>query len=268
MKIDDIPKYIVKIFFFVCLILGLSIFFSVLKSIIIAPLSTYHNIIEHLGQIRSSLKNTAVLFLVSFFFQSSIVFFGTLAVHKIPAPIKILISIPYVAGVVAPAFSFYVFFSSALGPLHIGLLGTETGTRFIIAVLDTWQWAGILLLACIFKLEQIPESHFEQAHLEGISRLRTWALIIWPKIRGVIGIFFIVRALDWFRKLDTVKLILLDGGPGYVGDSIGMYISRNYYFSKEPSYAALLLLVQMILLAWALARVFRWKLTGWLDDEE
>jgi ABC-type sugar transport system permease subunit len=263
---DKIPWCIVAVFFIVCLILGVAIVFSIFQK---ASLSAFLTVDEHAGQLRAALWNTFILFLLSCFFQLSIAFVGTLVVHKIPSSLKVLLVIPYVSGVVAPTFSIYVFFSPALGPLHYGLLGTEVGARLIIALLDSWQWSGILLLACIFKLEQTPQEQFDQIRLEGIPRLRAWLVIIWPKIRGVVQLFIAVRALDWFRKFDTVRLLFSEGGPGYGGETVGMYISRNYFFGgKEESFAALLLLLQMIILAILLYLFFLRKLTGWLDYEE
>lgn len=265
--LDDAPRYIVVIFFSVCLILFLSILLAVLQSILRAPLSALNS--DDYGQLWIALKNTAILYGYSAILQTTIAFFGTLVVHKVSPLVKALLIIPYATGVVAPAFSIYVFCSPALGPLRTGPLATEFGARAAIAFLDSWQWAGILLLACFFKLEQIPASQFEQARIEEISRLRTWTLVVWPKIRGIVGLFFVIRALDWLRKVDAVKVLFGEGGPGYVMDTVGLYISRNYFFdSNKESYAALLLLLQMFFMAILLTRILRGNLKGWLDDVE
>jgi ABC-type sugar transport system permease subunit len=218
-----------------------------------------------------ALKNTAILFVSSFAVQLGIAVLGTYWIHNVSAPVKVLLVVPYAAGVVAPAFSIYVFFSSALGPLdalNVGVLGTKAGATIVIALLDSWQWTGILLLACFFKLEQVPESHFEQARLEGVSRYGAWRRIVWPAINGVVLLFFLIRALDWFRKVDTVKALFDQGGPGYAAETVGMYIARNYFFADDQSFAAFLVLLQLVLLGLMLSLVFRFWLTRWLGDEQ
>lgn len=267
-NIDDVPVLIVVFFSGVCFILGvaitLALVFNVWESWFLIP----HKFFMYYKQIISALKNTAVLFILSFALQCVIAIICTYWIHKVPAWVKILLVTPYAAGVVAPAFSMYVFFSSALGPLNNGLLDTERGAYLVIALLDTWQWTGILLFACFFKLEQVSEAHFEQARLEGVSRLRVWWQIVWPAISGVVGLFFLVRAFDWFRKIDTVKVLYGAGGPGYVAETIGMYISRNYYFNHEQGFAAFLALLQIIFLGIFLTIVFRGSLTRWLRNGE
>lgn len=62
-----------------------------------------------------------------------------------------------------------------------------------------------------------------------------------------------VRGIDWARKVDTIKAIFGEGGPGTVVETIGMYVTRYYYFSGGTSYAAGLALLQIIILGIAVA---------------
>jgi ABC-type sugar transport system permease subunit len=266
-NLDELPRLIVKIFFIVCGILGFAIIYALMNSFWEFPMRAILRLFGDSIKLKEALYNTLYIFMISFVIQALLVFLLTISIHRVSPLIKILLVVPYATGVLATAFSFYVFLSPALGPFDdINILGKHA--RLIIALVDAWQWSGILLLACYFKLEKVPDSHFEQARLEGISRFRAWRVIVLPEIIGVVSLFFLIRLLDWLRKIDVVKVLYNQGGPGYIVETIGMYIHQNYYFINERSYAALLALIQLILLGFLLVLVFRYYLSRRFADGE
>jgi ABC-type sugar transport system permease subunit len=270
-NLDDLPALIVLLFLALCAVLGGAILIALFRLWFTSPLAPLHKAIADTPHFWQALKNTTVLFIGSFALQLFFAILGTFWVRSVPAAVKVLLVLPYAVGVVAPAFSLYVFLSPALGPLSsfsFAISDNPLGARLVVVFLDSWQWTGILLLACFFKLEQLPDSHFELARLERASRLRIWTKIVWPTINGVVLLFFFVRAIDWFRKVDTVKVPFGQGGPGYSVETLAMYVSQNYYYSGGRNYAAFLTLVQMVLLGLMLMIVFRVRIRGWLTDEE
>ena len=270
-NLDELPALIVLLFLALCAVLGGAILIALIRLWFTSPIAPFHKAIADIPHFWQALKNTTFLFICSFALQLFFAILGTYWVRSVPATVKVLLVLPYAVGVVAPAFSLYVFLSPALGPLSsldFGVLDHALGARLVVIFLDSWQWTGILLLACFFKLEQLPDSHFELARLERASRLRIWTKIVWPAIKGVVLLFSFIRAIDWFRKVDTVKVPFGQGGPGYSVETLAMYVSQNYYYADGRNYAAFLTLLQILLLGLMLVVVFRVRIRGWLTDEE
>lgn len=266
--LDELPRFIVIGFLAVCAILGIAILGRLAYVWLSDPLVAFQKALADTPHLWEALKNTGLLFIYSFGVQLFFAIIGTCWVRRVGGFVKVLLVLPYAVGAVAPAFALNVLISPALGPLNFSLLDHPQGARFAVILLDSWQWTGILLLACFIKLETLHESHFELARLERISRIRVWTKIVWPAIKGVLLLFFIIRGIDWFRKVEAVRALLGEGGPGYSVETLTMYVSRNYYYANGQSYAAFLALLQMTVLGLMLFALFRIRVRGWLTDEE
>lgn len=267
--LDELPKLVVVVFVAVCAILGITILGRFLYLWLSHPLHAFHKLQADIAPLGGAFRNTCLLFLCSFAVQLSFALIGTYWMRKVSGFVKVLLVLPYAVGVVAPAFALYVFISPALGPLNFSVLDRPLGARLVVIFLDSWQWTGILLLACLFKLETLHDSHFELAKLERISRIRVWTKIVWPAISGVILLFFIIRGIDWFRKVDLVRVLFgqQGGGPGYSVETVTVFVSRTYHYHDGKSYAAFLALLQLSLLGLMLFVVFRNRVRLWLSNE-
>jgi len=256
-RIDQIPRYILVAFSAICFVLGFAVMLSLTEK------AFNPSLIKNLGrvvedtQLAEAIKHTASLFLISTIFQIILTILITIHIRSTYNWIKPLLVVPYAMGVVAPAFSILVLLSSAVGPFQVNILGTALGAVLVIVLIDTWQWLGVLLLACFLMLEQIPHAHFEQARLEGISRFRRWWLIARPELQNVIFLYAAVRLIDWVRKVDVIKAIFGKGGPGHSVETLGIYIVKIYYQSSGQGYAALLSLLQIAILGFFLALMMR-----------
>lgn len=246
---DTWPRLVVWVFFFSCSALGIAIVLALLtKAWKISLISSLLKVGSD-EKLLSALKNTLILFLLSLFVQFLAVFMATMYIRKIPKYLEVLLILPFAAGLIAPSFSLFVFLSSALGPMNLGILGNPIGARAIIVLIDTWQWVGIILLVSFIRLKSVSLDQYDQARLEGISRFRCWLFLTWPSIRYVFVLYSAVRAIDWLRKVDSIKAIFGEGGPGYACETLGLYISKLYFQpDPDPFYAAFLTILQIIIL--------------------
>jgi len=146
----------------------------------------------------------------------------------------VILLFPYAMGVVAPAFAFFALLSTGIGPLDVSLADSIWSKRVVIALIDTWQWIGILLVASLFKINQIPRSYFQMADLEGMGRWTRWRLIIWPEIRYVFIFYMVFRFLDWMRKVDAIRA-LYNRGPAGALQTIAMYIGQVYFEAAQAA---------------------------------
>lgn len=249
-KLESYPKILIIVFVFFCALIGLGIVLSLLINVL-NP-SIFYNVNRLHGDINLShiLVNTWLIYIYSISTQIIIVILVTIYFHsrKISGFIKLLLVTPYAMGVIAPAFSMNVLFSSSLGPFNVDIYSSPFLIRYYLAFIDTWQWLGVLLLFCFLAIEKIPRNHYEQARLEQISRVKRWWLITRPNIQGVIFIYTFIRFVDWIRKVDLVKAVYGEGGPGNLAETIGVYIVHMYYHEGGKGYAGMLSILQVIIL--------------------
>jgi len=195
--------------------------------------------------VKFTLGNTFYLWIISLLIQFSLLFASTMFIRHISMAIRILLLIPFACGSIAPALSFYIFFSTALGPITgKSLLDMHWGARAIIATIDAWQWTGILFIATYSLLDRLPQSIFEQCTLERINLVQQWKFIVFPQIKWMIGLYSLFKFLDWLRKIDTIQAIFDSGGPGHSVETFSMYVSK-LYFGSDSSYASTLIFLQL-----------------------
>lgn len=253
-SIDKAPKWVLIFFFCIVFLLGFAILFSLFQSIIFSTFSVYDvKQIFNDDKLLNALNNTFILYVNSIILQIILCVMITMQIHRVANWLKPFLIAPYAMGVIAPCFSFTVLFSPAIGPsvgpFSIGILGTSFGAYIVITLIDTWQWVGVLLLACFLKLENIPPEYFEQATLERLSTVKQWWLIIRPEIVPIILFYCLIRFIDWIRKVDIILIMFGDGGPGYSAETLGFYLSKVYYFSgPQEAYANFMLLIQLVVL--------------------
>lgn len=252
-RFDKIPRYVVLAFFAICSAIGISVIFTLVVDACDPSLSKNLAKIAEDKHLLSAVKNTFKLFLISTVLQIFVAIIVTIHFQSVYSWLKPLLVAPFAMGVVAPAISMLVLFSSAIGPFQLNLLGTAYGGTFIIVLIDTWQWLGVLLLASFLAIEPIPKAHFEQAQLERISKFRRWWLVARPELQIVMLFYVGVRLIDWIRKVDTIRAMFGEGGPENFAETIGIYIAKTYYQWGNKGYASLLSLLQVIVLGLFLA---------------
>lgn len=217
----------------------------------------------HLGSdlpLQLALSNTIGLFVISTGIQVVLASLVTLYVQRAPVIVLCLLVLPFCVGVVPPAYGFAAFLSSATGPFELGFLGKAWGSWLTIALIDTWQWGGLLLVVCLIQLGNLPKTAFEQCKLEGIPRLKQWRYLVLPMLVRPMLLYALLRFFDWLRKSDAIMPIFGSGGPGEAVFTLGIYLRQLYFSSRADasdgsdsvSYAAILALLQLIVLAIAL----------------
>lgn len=223
----------------------------------------------HDDQLYVALRNTAVLFAISVGLQLFIASVASGILTSISPRAMAFLLLPYACGVVAPAFALSVFLSTGIGPFDVAYADSVFAQRIAIALLDTWQWVGVLLVAVFLQINQIPRSFFQLADLEGMKVFKRWRLIVWPQIRSVFLFYVVFRALDWLRKSDVI-IATFDRGAAGALQTIAMYINQIRFQSASQisgsetvigdPYSSFLVLCQVIILFTASVMLTRKRL--------
>ncbi len=171
---------------------------------------------------------------------------------------KVFYSIMLVPMMVVPAvvgLMFFLLFQST-GPVnaHLGLSSefswlTHT-TRAMIAVIiaDIWQWTPLMFLILLAGMLGVPPDQLQAARLLGGSNWQNFRRIILPRMKTVIIIALVLRAVECFKIFDLV-FIMTKGGPGVQTETISLYLYKQTFGEFEWAYVATIGLTILIVLS-------------------
>ena len=151
--------------------------------------------------------------------------------------------VPAVAG-----YMFYILFQSN-GPVNqllslitgfeIDILWlSETDNAFVaIMIADIWQWTPLMFLILLAGLLGVPEDQLKAATLLGANWGQKFMRIALPKMRIVMIIALVIRAVEAFKLFD-VMYVMTKGGPGVATETISVYVYKVTFMELEWSYVS------------------------------
>lgn len=128
-----------------------------------------------------------------------------------------------------------------------------------IIIADMWvgiPFVAILLVAAILA---VPREQQEAAAIDGAGAWRVFRHVTLPTIRPVLAVVVIFRAIDAFKKFESVQVIT-GGGPGDATTNLNLYVYEvAFLFLRMGSAAAIavVLILVMLVALFAISRVAR-----------
>ncbi len=95
-------------------------------------------------------------------------------------------------------------------PLDMNSVGW---TWFVLVLMDTWHWTGLVTLLCFAGLRAIPDDYYRAASIDGASRWAVFRYVQLPKLSRVLLIAVLLRFMDSFMIYADAYAITR-GGPG------------------------------------------------------
>ncbi len=140
---------------------------------------------------------------------------------------------PYVAPVIAvtsvwrlllnPTFGFTNEWQEQFGLGRVDYLGQReftlplgfTEVQFPLALsmvilFEAWRYFPFAYLFMLARLQAVPNELHEAALLDGATPTQSFRHIVWPQLKGVIAVLFLLRFIFTFNKFDDI--FLLTGG--------------------------------------------------------
>ena len=179
-------------------------------------------------------------------------FFRT--VHTLP-----LIVAPIVVGAIfklllVPGFGPFPHFLNEWFGLDFNY-GRYAGQAFwALVLMDAWHWTPFVTLTLLAGLSALPQEPFEQALVDGASRIQIFFHLTIPLLMPVLLTTLFLRLMDAMRIVDEVWM-LTGGGPGVETRFAGIHIWRQVFASQTYGYGSamsLLLLYFTIVVCWLL----------------
>lgn len=133
-----------------------------------------------------------------------------------------LMLFPYVAPVIAVAFSWVTLFdpySGSINALLIQMGATDTPINFFgekplalisVTVFEIWRYFPLSFLFILARMQSIDTDMYEAADMDGASPLQKFWYLSIPQLMGILSVLFLLRFIWTFNKFDDI--FLLTGG--------------------------------------------------------
>jgi multiple sugar transport system permease protein len=169
-----------------------------------------------------------------------------LFIEKFPGR-KVFYSIMLTPMMIVPAvvgLMFYLLFQGT-GPVndHLGLPSnfswlTDVNRAMIsVIIADVWQWTPLMFLILLAGMLGVPSDQLLAARLLGGSNWQNFIKIIVPRMKTVILIALVLRAVECFKIFDLVY-IMTKGGPGVQTETISVFLYKLTFAELEWAYVA------------------------------
>lgn len=133
----------------------------------------------------------------------------------------------------------------------------------IIMLMSVWKGFGYGMIIYLAALQNIPESYYEAATIDGANRLQKFLHITLPLLNPTTLFVLVVAFIGSFQVFDQVY-ILTQGGPGYSTTVLVSYIYDEAYGGKfrMGRACALSYILFVIVLIFTLIQMFAFREKG------
>ena len=155
-------------------------------------------------------------------------------------------------------FGYVDYFLGFLGVPQLEWLGHPVRAMLALIISDIWVGTSEMTILLLAGLVSLPEEPFEASLIDGASALQRFRNITLPLMRPVMAMAIMFRAVDAFRKFESIQ-IMTGGGPGEATTTINFLIfDTGFRFSRlaDASVQAVVLVVLMLVVVSICVRVY------------
>ena len=178
---------------------------------------------------------------------------------------RALLFVPAVLSSLVVGYIFSFIFSEpiaalgkALGVTEIAnnLLGSTRYSLYMGILVGAWKMAGWYMVIYIAGLQNIDQSLYEAADIDGASNWSKFRFVTFPLIAPAFTINMILSVERAFKEYDLM-FSLTGGGPGRSSELISMTIYNESFTNKRAGYgSALGVILFLIIVVITLAQMF------------
>lgn len=126
---------------------------------------------------------------------------------------------------------------SWVGQPPIDWLRDANRAKWIITLVNSWQYVGGPMIIYIAGLQGIPQMYNEAAEIDGASGVRRFFSITLPLLIPAITTAVVTNLIGGL-KLNDIIVSLTSGGPAQKTHSLSTYISYEYFTAEKAGYAS------------------------------
>ncbi|MGF7030778.1 multiple sugar transport system permease protein [Paenibacillus mucilaginosus] len=116
-----------------------------------------------------------------------------------------------------------------------------------IVMSTLWWTAGFVFILYLAGLQDIPQTHYEAARIEGAGRWDSFRLITWPSLSRVTVLVVVLQTISSFKIFGQSKLIT-GGGPAGSTKTIVFSIYEKGFQHFELGYASAISFILLLII--------------------
>ena len=173
---------------------------------------------------------------------------------------RTVVMLPWFLPPISAAYMFAFMVDPRYGILTrlLGLVGIDITGQGVLANPDTALWAVLLVelwrsypffaLFLLAGLQGIPAELAEAASVDGASRLRYFAHVVWPLLRPIVLVSTLLEGIR-LANSPTLILLLTNGGPGNATQVLSLYAFHKAYQEFDFGYASSIAVALLVVVA-------------------
>lgn len=214
-----------------------------------AGLSNWQEVL-HDDSVLSSLRNTAIILVVSFVFEIPLGVGLALLIQRLGRLGSLLSSVyilPLLISSVAVGITWSFLYNPQFGPLYYlynafgqqapGLLGSPTWAIWAVSIVVLWQYIPLYMLLFSAGLTAIPRELYESAAIDGAGNWAKFWSITLPLLRRTFitaSVLILTGSLVYF----DLVYVMTGGGPGNSSYTLAMYVYRAAFQDQNVGYGS------------------------------
>ena len=179
---------------------------------------------------------------------------------------------PYVAPVIAVAFSWVILFDPFSGSVNalliqmgvsesaINFFGARPLALIMVTVFEIWRYFPLSFLFILARMQSIDTDMYEAADMDGASPFQKFRYLSLPQLMGILSVLFLLRFIWTFNKFDDIFL-LTGGNAGTRTLTVNVY-EQAFALSNIGAGAAVAVVIMLVLLC------FSWGFFRFMSREE
>ena len=169
---------------------------------------------------------------------------------------------PYVAPIIAVAFSWLILFDPFSGSANalllqmgvtdeaINFFGERPLALIMVTVFEIWRYFPLSFLFILARMQSIDTDMYEAADMDGASPFQQFWYLSLPQLLGILSVLFLLRFIWTFNKFDDIFL-LTGGNAGTRTLTVNVY-EQAFAISNIGAGAAVAVVIFLCLLTFAL----------------
>ncbi len=136
----------------------------------------------------------------------------------------------------------------SMGLGKINFMNTPGLTIFVVSFISIWRSFGISAIIYVTAIQQVSQSLYEAAAMDGAGKVRQFLAITVPSIRPTFWYILMTRFAGALQIFDIIY-VTTNGGPNYTTESTVSYIySRAFSSNSSMGYASAMSMILFVII--------------------
>lgn len=142
---------------------------------------------------------------------------------------------------------FINYYLRQMGFENIRWLTDANVVYFTLAIFSFWKFIGTTFLYYFIGLNNVPETYYEAALIDGANTRQIFTKVTIPLITPTIFFVIITNIIGVFQIFDE-PFIITNGGPGVSTRTVALHIYRTAFLESRFGYASIFATALFILI--------------------